>query len=330
MIRKAAFKPAWWLPGPHAQTLWAALCRRPPRPPVRRERLELPDGDFLDLDWAGPVGRPLVMILHGLEGSSDSAYARGLLWAVMAHGWCGVVLHFRGCSGEPNRRAASYNAGHTADLDHVIRDWRRREPATPLACVGYSLGGNVLLKWLGEQGEAAPVQAAVAVSVPFLLSGAAERLQQGFSRLYQAYLLHHLRASYRAKASLAAQLPLSLAEMGCLRDFYRFDDRVTAPLHGYRGVHDYYQHASCRPYLRAIRVPTLLIQALDDPFLLPTVVPAADELAAGTVLELSRYGGHVGFVSGRLPGQAVYWLEQRIPGFLQHHLAGVCAAGTGW
>jgi hypothetical protein len=282
--------------------------------------LELPDGDFLDLDWAQQDTGPIVLILHGLEGSSDSGYARGLLQAVAARGWQGVVLHFRGCSGEPNRLAPSYNAGHTSDLAYVI-DWLRcREPVTPLACVGYSLGGNALLKWLGETGAAAPVQAAVAVSVPFLLELATCRMNQGFSRFYQTYLLYHLRASYRGKSHLQAQLPVPVKEMAKLRDFYSFDDQVTAPLHGYADAPDYYTRASCRQYLKTVRVPTLILHALDDPFMLPEVVPAAEELSATTTLELSPYGGHVGFVTGSWPWQAVYWLERRIPLFLAEYL----------
>jgi predicted alpha/beta-fold hydrolase len=320
MIYAADFKPAWWLPGPHLQTLWPVLCRRQPRPHLRRERLELFDGDFLDLDWTQQDRGPIVLILHGLEGSSDSGYARGLLHAVAARGWRGVVLHFRGCSGEPNRLAPSYNAGHTSDLACVI-DWlRHREPVTPLACVGYSLGGNVLLKWLGETGTTAPIQAAVAVSVPFLLESATRRLGRGLSRLYQTYLLYHLRANYQGKSHLQAQLPVPVKEMARLRDFYSFDDKVTAPLHGYTDARDYYARASCRQYLKAIRAPTLILHALDDPFMLPEVVPTAEELADSVILELSPHGGHVGFVTGPSPWQAVYWLERRIPLFLVKHL----------
>jgi predicted alpha/beta-fold hydrolase len=320
MIHTADFKPAWWLPGPHLQTLWPVLVRRQPRPSLRRERLELPDGDFLDLDWAQGNEGPIIVILHGLEGSSQSGYAQGLLHTVAARGWRGVVLHFRGCSGEPNRLAPSYNAGHTHDLAYVIACLCHREPLVPLACVGYSLGGNVLLKWLGEVGREAPVQAAVAVSVPFLLELATRRLGQGFSRLYQAYLLYHLRASYRGKRHLQAQLPVPIEDMARLKDFYRFDDQVTAPLHGYVDAHDYYTRASCRPYLKAIRVPTLILHALDDPFMLPEAVPTAAELADSVILELSLHGGHVGFVTGPSPWRAVYWLERRIPLFLAERL----------
>jgi predicted alpha/beta-fold hydrolase len=225
-------------------------------------------------------------------------------------------MHFRGCSGMPNRLARGYSAGDTADLAHIAQLLHQREPATPLAVVGYSLGGNALLKWLGEAGSAAPVQAAVAVSVPFLLDSAARRMGRGLSRLYQHHLLHALRRSYRAKFQQRADGPVTLDELAQLRDFYAFDDRVTAPLHGYAGVDDYYARASCRPYLRHIAVPTLILHAHDDPFMLPEAIPDPAELSACTHLELSDGGGHVGFVGGRWPWRAEYWLEQRIPAFL--------------
>ncbi len=315
-MQPADYYPAWWLPGPHAQTLWPVLCRRRPRLPLRRERLELPDGDFLDLDWL-PSGRgPIVLILHGLEGSSASHYALGLLVAIARRGWRAVVMHFRGRGGQPNRLARSYCAADTADIGHVATWLRQSEPAAPLAAIGYSLGGNALLKWLGETGADNPLHAAAAVSVPFMLDTTARRLRQGFSRLYQAHLLRALKKSYRDKFRHRPDAPVPLDELGTLRDFYAFDDRITAPLHGYAGVHDYYARASCRPYLRRVRVPTLILHALDDPFMRRDAVPDASELSSWVRLELSTQGGHVGFVAGRWPWRAEYWLEQRIPEFL--------------
>jgi predicted alpha/beta-fold hydrolase len=319
MIHRPAFRPAWWLPGPHAQTLWPVLCRRRPRLSLRRERLELPDGDFLDLDWTAGERGPIVLVLHGLEGSSDSHYARGLLATLVRHGWRGVVMHFRGCGGQPNRLARGYCAGDTADMAYVV-DWlRRRAPDAPLAAVGYSLGGNVLLKWLSEAGADIPLRAAVAVSTPFVLDSTARRLQQGFSRLYQFHLLHALKRGYRAKFRHRSDGPVALAALATIRDFYAFDDRITAPLHGYAGVHDYYARASCRPGLRHIQVPTLILHALDDPFMRPEAIPETGELSPSVRLELSPRGGHVGFVAGRWPWRAHYWLERRIPTFLAEH-----------
>ena len=328
MIHPSAFCPAWWLSSPHAQTLWPVLCRRRPRPPLRRERLELPDGDFLDLDWTIGERGPLALVLHGLEGSSESHYALGLLAALVRQGRRGVVMHFRGCGGQPNRLARGYCAADTADIAYLV-DWlREQEPTAPLTAIGYSLGGNALLKWLGETGADARLHAAVAVSVPFLLDHTARRLRTGWSRLYQHHLLRALKRSYRNKFLQRSDAPVPLKDLRDLRDFYAFDDRITAPLHGYADVHDYYARASCRPYLRRIRIPTLILHALDDPFMRPETAPTADELSPSVRLELSPHGGHVGFVAGRWPWRAEYWLERRIPEFLAEERFGA-ASNTG-
>jgi len=315
------FKPAWWLPGPHLQTLWPVLLRRVAKPALYRERLELPDGDFIDLDYSAelktlPAKTPLVVVLHGLEGSSDSGYARGLLHALNQRGWTGAVMHFRGCSGEPNRLPRSYNAGDTGDLAYVVDLLQRRWPDKSLAAVGYSLGGSVLLNYLARQGKQCALSAAVAVSVPFRLEQAAWRMNQGLSRLYQWHLLRALRAGYQAKFIGRKDAPVALEELHRLRDFFQFDDQITAPLHAYRDVDDYYQRASCRPRLQQIETPTLILHARDDPFMLPQTAPEPAELGPGVSLDLSNNGGHVGFIGGPWPWRACYWLEQRIPAFL--------------
>jgi hypothetical protein len=343
----APFRPAWWLPSPHLQTLWAAAVRRRPRVALRRERVELPDGDFLDLDWVAPApgpagsrgegfapedsgspgvrggagparpgeGAPIVLVLHGLEGSSDSHYARGLLATVRDRGWTGVLMHFRGCSGEPNRLPRSYHSGETGDTAHVVALLRGRFPGRPLAVVGYSLGGNVLLKWLGESGREAPVDCAAAVSVPFELSAAANRLERGFSRFYQWWLLRSLADALLEKVARGV-LPRAFAGHARPRTFRAFDDAVTAPLHGFAGVDDYYARSSSRQYLGGIGVPTLILHALDDPFLVPRAVPAPSEVPPAVTLEVYPRGGHVGFVAGPWPWRAEYWLEHRIPAFI--------------
>lgn len=223
-------------------------------------------------------------------------------------------MHFRGCSGTPNRLARSYHSGETGDLDTIVRLLVAREPNCPLALIGFSLGGNVLLKWLGEQAATVPVQCAVAVSVPFRLNLAAQRLNRGGSRLYQAYLLHKLRRALLAKRQHVA-LPIS-PEWDRLDSFRAFDDAVTAPLHGFTGVDDYYTRASSLPYLQRIACPTLILHAADDPFMTPAVLPTENQLSDAVRLELSPQGGHVGFVAGRLPWQPRFWLEERIPAFL--------------
>jgi len=312
-IVPAAFNPAWWLPSAHLQTMWPALAPRRLNLAVRRRRIELPDGDFLDVDWVGERG-PIIVLLHGLGGDSTSHYARGMLRAIASRGWRAALMYFRGCSGEPNRLARGYHAGETGDLHTFITLLRQSEPQTPLAVIGYSLGGNVLLKWLGEQGNSATVEAAVAVSVPFNLANAADRVHQGFSRVYERRMLRSMQKLVTRKA---ARLTLpwdkrTIAAIGSLREF---DDRITAPLHGFRDAEDYYARASCKPYLAAISTPTLVIHAADDPFMSPAVVPAERELSAALTLELSPHGGHVGFVGGE-PWAPHYWLETRVPAFL--------------
>ena len=305
------FKPAWWCRGPHMQTLWPYLFRRTPRVELRRERLELPDGDFLDLDWTANSHGPIVIVLHGLEGSSDSKYARGLLKAVHERGWRGVVMHFRGCSGEPNRLPRSYHSGETSDLAYVVDLLRQREPETPLFVVGFSLGGNVLLKWLGESGKQVPINAAVAVSVPFLLAESAKRLDQGFSRVYQWGLMRSMRNAVAEKRR-RMKLPLKIEDLSALRTFRDFDEHITAPLHGFAGADDYYRRSSSRQYLRGIQIPTLIIQSCDDPFMTDAVIPQDGELSPAIKLKLYDHGGHVGFVARRHLWNPDYWLEGKI------------------
>ncbi|MGH8608103.1 MAG: hydrolase [Gammaproteobacteria bacterium] len=308
------FKPAWWISSPHAQSIWAAFLRRRPRLQLTRERLELPDGDFVDLDWTPLARGPLVLVFHGLEGSNHSCYAMGTLEAIKRHGWQGAIMYFRGCSGEINRLARSYHSGDTGDMRFLFQYLRHRHPGQVLAAIGFSLGGNALLKYLGEAGNASLLSAAAAVSVPFELDRAARQLEAGSSRIYQWYLIRRLHAKAKAKG-LAAP-----GELKRLRTFRQFDDRITAPLHGFDGVDDYYRRASCRQYLRGITVPTLILHAKDDPFLPPEAIPSPEEVSKTVQLEISPRGGHVGFVSGKTPLCPRFWLESRILHFLSQAL----------
>lgn len=301
------------------QTLWARLVRYAPKIKLRRERLELPDGDFIDLDWTKNKSGPIVIVLHGLEGSSSSPYARGILKAIDTRGWRGVVMHFRGCSGEPNRLPRSYHSGDTDDLAYFVETLRQREPRAHLAVIGYSLGGNVLLKWLGKTHEQASVRAAVAVSVPFVLSYATERLQRGFSRVYQWKLLRTMHAGVMQKKQ-RMKMPLRIDDVTQLKNFRDFDEHVTARLHGFDSADHYYTVASSRQYLQGIAVPTLVLHARDDPFMTEKAIPRKDEFSKAVTLEVSTHGGHVGFVSGAWPWRPRYWLERRIPEFLANYL----------
>lgn len=327
----APFRPAWWLPGGHLQTLWPVFFRRRRPPPYRTIRMDLEDGDFLDLDWVegAPEDAPVVLLLHGLEGGRGSHYIPGLMRALRGIGMQPVLMHLRGCSGEPNRRPRRYTAGSTGDLVRVLDHICRVRPGTPVAAVGFSLGANILLKHLGEAGGSTPLSGGVAVSPPFLLERAAERLERGLSRLYRQHLLGALKRAIREKHSrFPEQQTLSLRELDRIRTFRAFDHAVTAPLHGYGGVADYYTRASCRSYLAGIRVPTLVLHSTDDPFTSPDAVPRTGELPPSVHPEIYRRGGHVAFVAGRVPGWGRYWLEERIPAFLRDLLAGRTGSGT--
>lgn len=314
-VAEAGFRAAWWCRSPHLQTLWPHLFRVRPRPRYRRERVELPDGDFLDLDWFGPAETDsLVVILHGLEGSSSSHYVRALADNLAAVDLASVVMHQRGCSGEPNRLPRFYHAGETEDLRFVLEHLRSRQHGGRLYAVGFSLGGNILLKWLGQSPESL-LDAAAAVSVPFRLDDGARRLEKGISRLYQAYLLRGMKGSV-ARKRRRMRHPIDPGALSKCRTFEQIDTCLTAPLHGFRDARDYYEQSSCRQYLGSVQTPTLIIHAVDDPFMTPSAVPGGAELSTRIKLELSRRGGHCGFVEGATPFRPRYWLDRRLPDFI--------------
>ncbi len=321
MITKSSFKPAWWLRQPHAQTIFASQFRSLKPPIDKLERIELPDGDFIDLAWSNQglsPDSPLVILLHGLGGGLNSSYVAAQLHEYRRRGWRGVLMHFRGGSGEPNRLCKTYHSGSTGELDYVLNHLADREPDSPKALVGVSMGGNILLKYLGETGKQDLVKAAVAVSVPFQLSAASDRMNAGFSKIYQFHLLKKLyRIIERKYAQYPEVMPFPLEDvLGC-RTFWDFDERVTARLNGFTSAEDYYQQSSSRQYLISIQTPTLIIHAEDDPFMTKEVIPGNEELSPEVMLELSQHGGHVGFVAGQVPGKPVYWLDQRISEFLE-------------
>ncbi len=313
----SAFQAPAWLPGGHAQTIWP-LARKGALPSLRRERWDTPDGDFIDLDWlagSADTARPLVVLFHGLEGSSRSHYARALLRALAARGWRGVVPHFRGCSGAPNRLARAYHSGDSAEIDWILRRLAPLAGSAPLFAAGVSLGGNALLKWLGErEHEAAALLAgAAAVCPPLDLTISGHALGRGFNRLYSAHFLLTLRAKALAKHARHPGL-FDAARVRRARSLYDFDDAYTGPVHGFAGADDYWRRASSKPWLRAIRVPTLLLNAANDPFVPPPALPRPAELAAAVHFECPAHGGHVGFLGGAFPGH-IGWLPERL---LQH------------
>ena len=314
--RAEPYRAPTWLPGAHAQTIYPLLIKSPP-PAYRRERWDTPDGDFIDLDWIdGPPGAPLVVLFHGLEGSSHSHYAREMMQAVAAHGLCGVVPHFRGCSGEVNRMPRAYHSGDYLEIDWVLRRLQALHPQCPRFAAGVSLGGNALLKWLGKSGAdaLAVVDAAAAVCAPLDLTAAGESLGRGFNRLvYAQNFLQTLKRNALAKLDRHPGL-LDRERVLAARTLYDFDDAVTAPLHGFRNASEYWVRASSKPWLRRIRVPTLVVNARNDPFLPAAALPTETQVSKYVTLEYPAQGGHVGFVSGPPPGR-LHWLPERVLSF---------------
>lgn len=313
---KSTYQPPVWLANTHAQTIWPKLLiriERPPLPHYTRTRWDTPDGDFIDLDWVdGPAQAPLLVMFHGLEGSSHSHYARSIMLAAQAHGWAGVVPHFRGCSGEPNRLARAYHSGDSDEIDWVLRRIALQHPQRPIYVVGISLGGNALAKWAGERGDAAAsvVRGIASVCAPLDLAAAGRALERGFNRFYTQHFLRTMRSSALAKLE---RFPGFAEPQRILaaRTLYEFDDIVTAPLHGFRDADDYWARASSKPYLRGISIPTLLIHACNDPFMPSHVLPRSHEVSHTVSCEYPAQGGHVGFVAGPFPGH-LDWLPQRL------------------
>jgi len=314
MIIQSSFTPAWWLRNRHAQTIWPSLFRHRPKLSLIRERLELPDGDFLDLDWTEHKPGPIVLLLHGLEGNDESHYAKSLLKHLSQLGLQAVIMYFRGCNDEMNRLPRAYHSGETGDVGYVVSQLIARFPDRPIYAMGVSLGGNVLLKWLGETGQANPLAGAIAISVPFDLANAADQLNRQGSRIYQRHLLDKLQRSLKQRLAQMS-LPIEKDKALTCKTIRQYDDLVTAPLHGFSDSADYYARSSSRQFLSAIRVATLVLHAKDDPFMTREAIPTAEELSDKVTLELTDTGGHVGFISGHLPFRPRYWLEQRISQF---------------
>ena len=298
-----------WLPGGHLQTLYPATCIAKPEVAYRRERWHSHDGDFIDVDFVdGQPGKPLVVLFHGLEGSSHSHYARSLMAALKARGWSGAVPHFRGCSGEPNLAPRFYHSGDAHEVDWIVRKLRARHTGI-LYAAGVSLGGNALLRWLGESGHGAEiVDGACAISAPLDLARGGEALSSGFNMVYTRMFLQTLKPKCLAKLEQFPGLFDREALMRA-RDLYAFDNVVTAPLHGYRDTDDYWHRASARHVLDAITVPTLVLNARNDPFLPGAHLPQSASKAV--TLEYPEHGGHVGFAAGPFPGR-IDWLPQKI------------------
>lgn len=303
-----------WLPGGHLQTIYPATCVSKPAVSFRRERWDTPDNDFIDVDFIdGKAGQPFVVLFHGLEGSSDSHYARALMAAVQARGWSGAIPHFRGCSGELNQAPRFYHSGDAEEINWIIRrlhaQHSKTNAAAPFFAAGVSLGGNALLRWIGEsQQQAAIVNAACAVSAPLDLAQGGASLSSGINMLYTRMFLKTLKPKCLRKLE---QFPGLFDSNRLLeaKNLYEFDNVVTAPLHGYLDTDDYWDRASAKHVLNDITIPTLVLNAKNDPFLPGRYLPL--KAAKCVQLDYPDRGGHVGFVSGKIPGQ-LDWLPQKI------------------
>lgn len=321
MSREVIYSPAWWVPGGHLQTLWGKFFRRQPLAPTSLERWDTPDGDFLELHrLSAPLGAPRLLLLHGLEGTIRSHYAQGLLNEAARRGWGADLLIFRSCGSELNRTRRFYHSGETSDTAFVLERILREYPSSPLAIVGVSLGGNVLLRFLGERGASLPRQlvAAAAISVPFDLQRSSRRINRGFSRLYQRFFLASLRRKAQDKLKLFPDLAPAESIRG-LKTLEDFDNVITGPLHGFRDARDYYEKASSLPTLAHIRLNTLLLSAVDDPMLPPEVLDEVSAVARRNPslhLEFVQKGGHAGFIAGPAPWRPFYYAEYRVGQFL--------------
>ena len=335
MIIQSTFTPPRWLRNPHVQTIWPLLFRAKNTLTYDKQRLELPDGDFVDIFWCEPQNssstsshipshlpsdkksQPIVIVSHGMGGCFESHYIPGLIKSLLRENYRIAFLHARGCSGEPNRLPVSFHAADTSELNHLVACIKTQYPEAPLAAVGFSLGGSVLLKWLAETSSQQLLNAATALSVPFELSATAETLNQGFSLIYQSYLLKRLKYLAIEKSHFHPA-PLSISKIKSVKSLRDYDDKMTAKINGFGDVDTYYRIASCRQYLADIQTPTLIINAVDDPFVPQHSLPTDHELGSGVTLELSALGGHVGFLQSAFQDKRFFY--QRVPQYLRSYL----------
>ncbi len=315
IIHNPDYKPPFFAKNPHFQTIAPTLFRKVPGVCYRRERIETPDGDFIDLDIRPGGGKKVAILLHGLEGHSRRSYMKGMVRALNRRNWDAVSYNLRGCSEEINRCCRLYHAGDTADLDLVVRRVSEKYPFFPLALVGFSIGGNVLLRYLGEKGRNIYpfVKCAAAVSVPCQLNESAKKMGEPSNRLYFKRFMKMFHKKIREKKR---QFPDRFDDAGFeeIKNFEQFDNRYTAPLHGFKNEHDYRRKSMCKPVLPDISVPALLLSARDDPFLTQTCFPETEARNNPYFfLQTPEKGGHVGFIQYNRQGE--YWHEKKICAF---------------
>lgn len=319
MAKQQSFNPPWWLRNKHIQSVYASVMRSRSTIDLQWEEVALPDGDFLDIAWAGPapVHAPTLLLLHGMEGSVYSHYIQEMLELFVPQDWRVAVMHFRSCGGRLNRTRYLYNAEYTGDLKAVVDRIAGRHVDSPLFAMGFSLGGNILMRYLAQYPDT-PLNAALAVSMPFELAKSADYLVP----FYQHVLLRSLKRKIEAKLGLGIEMPITLGALKKINSLRRFDAMVTAPTYDYASVDEYYEIASSRQLLKNIVCPSLILHAMDDPFVPLDSVPSQTELSPEVTLEVSQHGGHMGFIKGGLPWKPSYWFTQRIMSFFEAHMGG--------
>ncbi|GAB3000433.1 hydrolase [Psychrosphaera aestuarii] len=325
MIIKSTFKPAWWLNNRHLQTIVPRFYSVPNTFKPFEQEFALSDGDFVELIWSqSPAyineNTPIVIVLHGLEGSFDSFYAKRMMNAIHQKGWVGLLMQFRGCGKKQNRLAKTYHSGQTEDVSELVKYVNKKFPTNPLYSVGFSLGGNMLAKYLGEEGDKSVLSGGIVISAPLDLSLCAHAIGQGFSAVYQKYLVDKLRKKTKDKLALMKErfpVKVSAEQLDDIKILTEFDEAVTAPINGFKSAADYYAKSSANKFLGSIATPTLVIHAKDDPFMSAEVIPNEGMLSNAVRFELSKSGGHVGFISGLNPFKPVFWAEKRTIEFIQ-------------
>ncbi|WP_457746823.1 hydrolase [Sulfurimonas sp.] len=316
------FTPAFGLNNRHIQTIFPSLFRKPPPLTYEIEKFSLSDGDFLECYWykikTHTKTTPIAILFHGLAGSYKSSYIQGVIHAFQKADISSVVMHYRGCGAHENLKPRSYHSGDTQDAKEFLDALHTKHPKSKLFGVGYSLGANMLLKFLGEMKNQSPIEAAVAISAPMQLDVCASRMNKGFSKFYQYLLLKDLNKALEKKYiqhDLKSLIGLPKEKVRLLKSFWEFDDAYTAPIHGFASAKEYYEKSSAKQYLKNIQTPTLIIHALDDPFMTPEILPNKEELSPFVSLEVQKNGGHVGFVGGTLL-RPEYWLDKRVLSYL--------------
>ncbi|MEA1893126.1 MAG: hydrolase [Campylobacterota bacterium] len=320
------FKPPFLLKNRHVQTLYSSLFRKIPHHDFDKERFELSDGDFIECYWYNKQNkednRPIVILFHGLAGSYKSPYIQGTMKELDSNGFNSVIVHFRSCSGVMNIRASSYHSGKTDDALEFIASLQKRFKNTKFFAIGYSLGGNMLLKLLGELKQSSPFKAAISVSAPMQLDICGDSMDRGFSKIYQHHLMKSLNSSLEEKCDMhdmKSLINLNKKDIKSFRTFWEFDDAYTAPIHGFDSALDYYTKSSSKQFLKYIKTNTLIIHSIDDPFMTPKVIPDEDEISSYVSLEIYPNGGHVGFVEGSF-FKPKYWLEKRAVSYFKRFI----------